>query len=371
MPILEGPRGRVRLAYCTNVHPGETLAEVEAALDRHAVRVRERLGLERMGVGLWLAAGAARELARDGALAGRFRAGLAARGLAAFTANAFPFGGFHAPRVKTAVYRPSWAEDARAAFTLDVARALAALLPEEEEEGTISTLPIAWRGDGVAADAAEERLARVAAGLREIRRETGKRIRLLLEPEPGCVLERTDEAIELCARFDREHLGVCFDCCHQAVMGEDLAASLAKLGAARVPVGKIHLSSAVEGAVADLASLVEPRWLHQVMAEDGRRAYDLEAIARDPAWRAARARVHFHVPIYAERLAGGLATTRPALEAALDAAFALPEMPDLEIETYTWEALPAEERPRDLAEGIAREMAWVLERLRARSISVP
>src|SRR5205807_10412426 len=79
-----------------------------------------------------------------------------------------------------------------------------------------------------------------------------------------------------------EHLGVCFDCCHQAVLGEDLVASLRTLRGAGVPIGKIHLSSAIEGPPAALRAFDEPRYLHQVVSADGAvRADDLSDV--DPA----------------------------------------------------------------------------------------
>ena len=42
----------------------------------------------------------------------------------------------------------------------------------------------------------------------------------------------------------------------------------------------------------------------------------------------------------------------------------------LEIETYTWEGLPPDERPGDLVESLAREYEWVLSIL-AREGTVP
>jgi hypothetical protein len=383
MPILRGPGGRrVRLAYCLNAHAGETLEDVEAALES-AARVRERLGLATLGVGLWLTANIARAGAADDALLARIRGWLDERALLAFTANAFPIGGFHAPRVKAEVYRPSWLEHGRARYTSDVARCLARLLPEGEDEATISTVPVAWRGHVHEAAAARRSVEFVLVALRDlarIRSESGKRLRLAFEPEPGCVVETTDEAIALHAEIGaacgaeahlaRDHVALCFDCCHQAVMGEDLPRSLARLRTAGAPVAKMHLSSAVAGAVADLAPLAEPRWLHQVVCDDGRRADDLETVARDPAWQAARARCHFHVPIYAERLASGLATTRGALAAAIDVALDGPgPAPDLEVETYTWSVLPEGERPAGIVEGIALEMEWALARLEERGYS--
>lgn len=377
MPVLARRDGcEVRLAYCTNVHPGETLAAIELALETYAARVRAHVSPDRpMGVGLWLAAPVAAELAAEPALARRLRERLAALGLVAFTLNAFPYGGFHAARVKEAVYRPSWLEEARVRFTLDAARALAALLPDGVAEGTISTLPLAWGADFAAAGATAEPLAaarfrEALAGLEALRIETGKRIRLLIEPEPGCAIETTAGAIAFFARLGPSpHAGVCFDCCHQAVVGEDLAASLRALREAGIAVGKIHISSAIEGPLADMAPFVEPRWLHQVFeTTPGRRADDLERVAGDPAWRGARVRVHFHAPVYAERLAGGLATTRRALVAALEEAISWDRPPDLEVETYTWEVLPPAERPGTLADGIAREMRFVLDFLAERGI---
>ncbi len=377
-------RAPVRLGYCTNVLPGEDVAAVERNLERYAVKVRARLGAEPLGAGLWLAAPAAAELAADAGAAARLRAKLEENGLYAFTLNAFPYGGFHAERVKHDVYRPAWDDAARLRYTLDAARALARLLPEGAGEGTISTLPIAWRA--AAADPATLAraggfLAAALAGLAALERESGKRIRLLLEPEPGCRLETTADVLaarDIAYAFAEgrgvadvldAHLGVCFDCCHQAVMGEDLVASLRALRAAGVRVGKMHLSSAIEGDAAALARYAEPRWLHQVVATDGRaRADDLDAIARDPAWRGRRARAHVHVPIHRADLGDGVVTTQPALAAALAEALAAAlaageDAPHLEVETYTWGVLPTGAAGFDVVESLAEELRWARARI--------
>ena len=69
-------------SYCTNVHPAEDLAGILGQLDTYAVPIRERLGADVLGLGLWLAAPVAAELAADPAgrapaapRAGRARAG--------------------------------------------------------------------------------------------------------------------------------------------------------------------------------------------------------------------------------------------------------------------------------------------------------
>ena len=79
------------------------------------------------------------------------------------------------------------------------------------------------------------------------------------------------------------------------------------------------------------------------------------------AWR-----VHFHVPVDAERL-GALATTRPVLRQALAEVAKLPYAPHLEVETYTWEVLPGSDKP-DLVTGLARELAATRQLLRDTAI---
>ena len=60
-----GADGTLRLTYCTNIHPGETWAEVRANLARYVVPVRDRLAGEApfrgrsFGLGLRLSAAAA------------------------------------------------------------------------------------------------------------------------------------------------------------------------------------------------------------------------------------------------------------------------------------------------------------------------
>ena len=52
---------------------------------------------------------------------------------------------------------------------------------------------------------------------------------LLVEPEPGLLLETTDQYLELAARIDSPALGLNFDIGHAFCMGEDLPAQIAKL----------------------------------------------------------------------------------------------------------------------------------------------
>ncbi|MGH3324606.1 MAG: metabolite traffic protein EboE, partial [Streptomyces sp.] len=137
----------VHLAYCTNVHAAEDFDGVLAQLRDHAEPVRRRLHRDRLGIGLWLARDAARRLTADPAAVRTLRGELDRRGLEVVTLNGFPYQGFGDERVKYRVYRPDWTEPARLEHTADLARLLTALLPEDAAEGTISTLPLAWRTD--------------------------------------------------------------------------------------------------------------------------------------------------------------------------------------------------------------------------------
>jgi hypothetical protein len=76
-------------------------------------------------------------------------------------------------------------------------------------------------------------------------------------------------------------------------------------------------------------------------------------------------RVHFHVPLHAEPQPP-LATTRDVLLGTLRALAGgeTARTDHLEVETYTWNVLPAGHRAeRDLAAGIAAELAWTRDRL--------
>ena len=374
---------RLPLSYCTNVHPGRSLAEVEAGLDRYTVPVRQRFG-QPLAAGLWLAEPVARQLLSTPDGLHQFADRLHQRNLSCYTLNAFPYGDFHGERVKEQVYLPDWSHLLRRMYTEDCAMALAAML-DEGVEGSISTLPLGFKhlphGPGFLTACATQ-LIKCARRLHELHQTSGKLVRIAIEPEPLCVLETTAEAIgffqELWRVADqdgaleitRTHIGLCFDICHQAVEFEDIGESIRFLHQAGIRINKIHISCALElddpasnlpGRQA-LRQYIEPRYLHQTFARhvDGRvvREVDLsETLVMDPPGEFASAqrwRVHFHVPVNREQMCP-LKTTRPAIREALKAIAELPYAPHLEVETYTWEVLPGAAKP-DLVEGLTREM---------------
>ena len=70
MQLMHG----LHLAYCTNIHRGETWAETFDALERHTLAVRERVCPHRpYAIGLRLSDRASRELSERATLAGFHR----------------------------------------------------------------------------------------------------------------------------------------------------------------------------------------------------------------------------------------------------------------------------------------------------------
>ncbi|GAA4595182.1 metabolite traffic protein EboE [Planotetraspora phitsanulokensis] len=368
----------VHLAYCTNVHPAEDLDGVITQLRDYAAPVRERLGVARLGVGLWLSRPVADALVADPAQVVRLRDALTGHGLEVVTLNAFPYRSFHdESSSKLRVYRPDWTTPERLHYTLDVARLLAALLPDDVTSGTVSSLPLAWRSPWTpdTAEAARRRIGQLAEGLAVIAASTGRTIRVGFEPEPGCVVETTAQAAEHLSGLDPAYLGVCLDACHLAVQFEEPGEALARLATAGLPVVKLQASCALQAddpadsAVREaLLAFDEPRFIHQTRERDQwPGADDLgEALSGDLAG-ASPWRVHFHVPLHAAP-AAPLGSTQDVLDGTLRALLGGPAAltHHVEVETYTWQALPEDRRPRtggDLVEGIAQELAWARDRL--------
>jgi sugar phosphate isomerase/epimerase len=399
--------GDVHLGYCTNIHAGESWAEVRANVATHVAEVGRRLRAEGalapaapFGVGLRLGAQAARELSAPAAL-DDFRALLAEHRLYVFTINGFPYGRFHGAPVKERVYLPDWLDDERLAYTDGLARLAAALLPDDVAEASVSTVPGAFRPrvrgeDDARAIAA--RLGRHAATLHALHESTGKLVTLGLEPEPRCFLETAAEAAAFFERFVfaapvpghdartserilRRHIGVCFDACHMAVEYDAPAEALAAFAAAGVAITKIQISAGLDVQLetpADLAALdrfaADEVYLHQVVERgpDGRageRWLDLpEAMAAargapGSAWTRAREwRIHYHVPLHRERY-GRLRSTQRDLAELLRLVRHEPPTRHLEVETYTWDVLPPEHRAADVESEIVRELRWVKEEL--------
>jgi sugar phosphate isomerase/epimerase len=366
---LRHPDGSLlHLAYCSNVHPADDLDGVAQQLERYAARVRERLDVPVLGVGLWVAAPA---LNPDAAQ--RLSSHLDRLGLEVVTLNGFPYRAFHAPVVKRDVYWPHWAQDSRREYTLGLAELLAVLLPAGIEEGSISTLPLGWREgwDDAAQAAALAALADLASDLEALHARSGKRIRVALEPEPGCTVETIAQACDALAGLAPEWIGVCLDACHLAVQFETASDAVARLRDSGVSIVKTQVSSALrvpEPSSAEgrelLARFDEPRFLHQVRECVNSHVEGVDdlpealsgALPGEREWR-----VHFHVPVNSSEH-----TTQDELGETL-AALAGGSSPltrHFEVETYTWSVM--RDAPTDdegLVAGLAGELEWTRDRL--------
>ena len=196
------------LTYCTNIHPGETWAEVSANLERYLPAVKRAVAPDRaLGVGLRLSAIAAEALRGPAAMA-ELKGFLADHDLYVFTINGFPYGPFHGRPVKEQVYQPDWQDEARVTYSDGLADLLAELLPDDPAlEGSISTVPGTFKPLAEAPGAVEHmarNLVRHAGHLAGIRERTGRTLALALEPEPYCFLETIDETVGF---FERHLFG--------------------------------------------------------------------------------------------------------------------------------------------------------------------
>jgi hypothetical protein len=411
------------LTYCSNIHPGESWAEVWQNLQTYLPQLRSQLQSPRsptvpFGIGLRLADQASRELLEADHLA-EFKAWLEANQFYVFTLNGFPYGGFHRQVVKDQVYAPDWFTADRLAYTQRLITILAALLPPGMD-GSISTLPISykpwWEGAVANREAGQiqavQALTWLTEQLTELETRTGQYIHLGLEPEPDGLIENSREVVDW---FDRyllpiggeilqsrwgmtiatarqrllRHIQVCYDTCHFAVEFEDPIAAIGQLVRHGIGLSKIQLSAALRFEIpADLAArqalqrylqpFAESTYLHQVIARpaDGRlrRYRDLEqALPELLATPAIEWRTHFHVPLFLRDLAP-VSTTQADIQATLAYLQQYPALcHHLEIETYTWEVLPPELK-FDLVTSIAREYRWVMETLvtqRREAIAAP
>ena len=383
------------LSYCTNVHPGQTVAEIVDGISTYTAAARD-LAAVPVAAGLWLSGSVVQELRGSEAAVELLAQTLWQHDLNCYTLNTFPFGNFHSERVKEQVYLPDWTSPERILYTEHCASLLAQLLPEGSE-GSLSTVPLGGRMNPQSPDfraVCFASLIRRAKNLDKLHQSTGRLIRLAVEPEPMCELSGTDQwslpvfrglfslADSLgCEDLVRKYSGLCFDVCHQAVEFEDVSASIESLDQEGVRINKVHITNAIE--LADpagnesgremLKSFVEPRYLHQTCARyaDGRMEWrdDLTAADLDPSdgnalLQADALRVHFHVPVYADSL-GPLRTTRADLIAALKKVSQLDYAPHLEVETHTWPVMPGEEQTSDqpvtLQQRIARELQSAAE----------
>lgn len=400
------------LTYCTNIHPGEEWKKVFLNLEQYIPILKAQLSPTKpFGVGLRLADVAARELLEGDNLT-QFQAWLTEQNLYVFTLNGFPYGGFHHQVVKDKVYAPDWSKQERLDYTMRLTKILAALLPEGMDGG-ISTLPLSykpwWKEDKALSETVLKdssfNLTRLVEEMVRLQEETGKLLHIDLEPEPDGLIENADEVIDFFQNWllpmggaylaERlgislesaeakilDHVRVCYDTCHFAVEYEEPASVFSRFQSAGIKIGKIQISAALKVILPQdyeernqiferLRPFAESTYLHQVIerrSDGGFYHYPdlgtaLPQLEKSPAqeWR-----THFHVPIFIHDYQL-LQSTQDDIITVLKLLQENPTCQHLEIETYTWDVLPAEMK-MDLLASIQREYEWVLGTMSAGSI---
>lgn len=378
----------LHLAYCGNVHRGETWAETFASLNSDTLAVRNRVRPKQpYGIGLRLSDEASRGLIDPSTLES-FREWLAANDCYVFTINGFPYGRFHATRVKEQVFAPDWTTPERLDYTNRLFDILAALLPAGVA-GSVSTLPGSFKAfidDETQVSAIRQNLWRCVEHVAALSQSSGHDLHLGLEPEPFGLFENTAETVQFFEAMatDRgsderlaRHLGLNYDTCHFAIQYEEPSQALEAFRSRGIRISKIHLSSALRtmptaAARATLRSFSEDVYLHQVIARTATGALvrfeDLPAaLAQHES--AEEWRIHFHVPLYAEP-ACPLQTTADHLLGTLDWLARTPDAcSHLEMETYTWDVLPDRLKTASVVDQLTREYEWILPQLAARGLT--
>ncbi|SHM19973.1 metabolite traffic protein EboE [Chitinophaga sp. CF418] len=394
------------LTYCTNIHPGENWSAHFQQLKQFIPAVKQEVSPDKpFGIGLRLSNTASLELSKEDALL-EFKRWLQEQDCYVFTMNGFPYGGFHHTVVKDQVHTPDWTTAERVAYTIRLFRLLAALLPEGMEGG-ISTSPLTYKlwhvrceteRDAVMENATLKVLL-VVEQLVRTRRGGGPLMHLDIEPEPDGLMENSQEYLhwylnyllpygvpflqdkfgmseEEATASIKSHVQLCYDVCHFALVYESAEGVLKKLDEYGLKVGKVQISAAVKALLpAEMAARAplidafrefnETTYLHQVVARkaDGYVHYpDLPQALEDAANPAVEEwRSHFHVPVFIDSY-GVLSSTRSDIEKVLELQRKQPFTQHMEVETYTWDVLPADLKlPMDRS--ISRELHWVLQQL--------
>ena len=394
------------LTYCTNIHTGENWQDHFNEIKKNFPGIKKELSPDKpMGIGLRLSNVAGIELSEEKNL-DVFKQWLHKNNAYVFTMNGFPYGSFHGASIKEQVHAPDWTTQERVEYTLRLFHILKDLLPGETEGG-ISTSPLSYKywfkpGDALksAMKLCTNNIVLIAENLIEIHKSTGKILHLDIEPEPDGMIETGKEFIQwfitdlladgskrIAAKFNisipqaeellKEHVRLCYDVCHFAIGYEPHEEIIREVLKSGIKIGKLQISAALKGVMnkdilmrrnikASFAKFNEPTYLHQVVAKKNNgellRYPDLPEALSDydnpevNEWRA-----HFHVPIFEEDF-GLLQSTQKDIKEVLRVQKDINFTRHLEVETYTWEALPGSLK-LPLQESVARELLWVAPHL--------
>jgi sugar phosphate isomerase/epimerase len=263
---LRHPTGRiVHLGYEITPRPARRVAEVVAQLDTYAA-VRTMIGADSLGVSLWLPPALAAALATGGRIRTRLRAELDARRLEVVTLSGLssdeetgsPFveGGGE--------QQLGWDEPARREYTLDLARILVDLLPDDTVRGVVGTIGLARRPqwDEETAKTGAGILRRLSGGLADLAWQTGRAVRVGFHTAEGYALDSPEQTVAALARIDKDRLGVRLDLDHVTRTWDDPVAGLETVTDAGLSIIEVRLTASpgprLDAWRATLAALLGP-----------------------------------------------------------------------------------------------------------------
>ncbi|MEV4412246.1 hypothetical protein [Catellatospora sp. NPDC049609] len=262
----------------------ENVKDVRAllrTLDARVVPQRQRLFADVLSVSLRLGPILAATLASSLGLRQRLRHELATRRLEVVTLDAGPDA-----TPSDGSWRTWWMH------TLDLARVLVDLLPEDSQHGSISTTlprsataalarapqPPAPVAPGAAQEAAEQAAERAAdrehelhelrerewqaaarlmadlsGGLTEIAWHTGRLVRVAVEAAPQTLVSGSKDVVRLLERADPARIGACLSAAQLADAAESPAQALTRLRRARLSVVKLRLGNHADPELAATA----------------------------------------------------------------------------------------------------------------------
>lgn len=390
------------LTYSTLVHAGDNWDQMRASVEEFVPQVKKRLGVEgKFGVSLRISGDSQKTLSESPDARSDLKRFLDDQGLYVFTINAFPYGPFKGQRVMERVYEPDWTTNQRVEYTKAIADILVDIT-DADTSPSIQTAPLAFApnvGDENYIARFTTSVFEVLAHLYHLEARTGRRVKLSIEPEPACYLETTDETVAFFTErmyapagvaelaniaqiplseaegAIKRYLGIVFDIGHQSVGFEDIPQSLAKLVNAGIPIFKLQEAAAlwVESLsldiVPELRRFTDTIYLSQTSLKTAggivkylNLGEALDAYEANPV--PTEMRTHFHVPVFLEEI-GPFKTTRFAVQQALAMHRKQPLSDHLEIETYTWDVLPAELKTGDIVDYVSRELEFVMKELQS------
>ncbi len=316
-------KNTVHLSYSTNVHPAESLADLERSVREYVAPISRvafgdrvaatnlRIGIKQADELLAHAPLPSNSFVNDDILkaapspaCASFLNMLDETKMDVVSINAFPIRDFHAPRVKEQVYSPPWTDGGRGLYSLKIAKVLTHFMARPDVDRKVAAISVpSGVFNGLYPDSDEVRtqaahfITECVRELLRLEQLTGRTVQLGLEPEPYTTGETIPEFIryfhtilgEARAKFPsqlginrdqaeaiaRRFVTINMDLCHQAVEFEDPVEELKRLKAAGVTLSGLHISAALKlaepatnpGALEQLKALDEPRYLHQVIGK--------------------------------------------------------------------------------------------------------